>query len=538
MLECRNCGGGLRYDIGSQKLVCDHCGSTFGTDESWKERVAVQAGPLTAGEDSDSAPEQDGYHVMLFTCPQCGGEITSYQNEATEFCSYCGASVTLAGRLVKEKQPEYIVPFSVTRENCIDAYRAHLKSLPFVPADLKKEETEQKFCGIYMPFWLYTVHQAGPLTLEGSRADGDYMEYCTLSAEIDTTYDRICYDASSAFEDTLAEAVAPFDFADAKDFNPAYLCGFYADRADVEAAVYQDKALGEAAEQTFQTLKGADPQYAEMKIGESEKRKIPGTVTGVKSALLPVWFMTWRTADRVSYSVVNGTTKKVTADVPVDKKKYLLASLVAGLAVAALLYFLLPVIIPEQSVRIAYVIAILGLWIYQSNFRARAKREGHDEDAGFTGAGAEFHEKKSFPVVKVAGILLLVFLVVAYISMEAGSGNDMTSLTISLFAHVDLVLYVVALLLHILMQKVLMEDYGRVRDRLMLRDTLPMIPAAILSVILLVMHPAQDYYYYAMTIVIGICLLNMLLGMIEQYNDLATRPLPVFHNRKRGDGNA
>ena len=538
MLECRNCGGALRYDIGSQELVCDHCGSTFSPGEIWKERVASQAAPVEGEDQNFVHPEQGEYEVTVFTCPQCGGEIISYQNEATEFCSYCGASVALEGRMVKEQQPKYIVPFSVTREECIDAYRAHLASLPFVPADLKKEETEQKFCGIYMPFWLYKVQQTGPMTLEGTRRSGDYIEYCRLETDIDTTYERICYDASSAFDDTLAQSVAPFDFYQAKDFNPAYLCGFYADRADVKSNVYTIKALQEAADQTFGTLTGADSAYRDMTISESEKSKIPGKVTNVENALLPVWFMTWRSGDRVSYSIVNGTTRKVTADVPVDRKKYLLVSALAGIALAVLLYFLFPVIIPVQSVRFSFIMAVIGLWLYRSNFHERVKQESHTEDAGFTGATAYYQKKQPFPVKKVLGWTFLIILGVLYLSAKFDTFALIPAILSFFFFHLDTILYLAALALGFWLYISLMSDYEKVNDRKILRDTLPLILGAVLSIAVMLVNPPWDFYYYAVTVIIGACLLNILLGMIGQYNDLATRPLPVFHNRERGDGNA
>ena len=214
MIECRNCGGAVRFDIPSQKVVCDHCGSIYDPEEMGKERIAHEAGggwgaePQHAGGGEGNVHGKGDYEVTVFTCPQCGGEIISYQNEATEFCSYCGASVELAGRMSKEQKPKYIVPFSVSREECIETYQQHLKKLPFVPKEMKSEESQQKFCGIYMPFWLYQVHQKGPLHLDGTRVSGDYREFCSLDTEIDTVYEKICYDASSGFDDTLAQMVA------------------------------------------------------------------------------------------------------------------------------------------------------------------------------------------------------------------------------------------------------------------------------------------------------------------------------------------
>ena len=543
MIECRNCGGAVRFDIPSQKVVCDHCGSIYDPEEMGKERIAHEAGdgwgaePQHAGGGEGNVHGKGDYEVTVFTCPQCGGEIISYQNEATEFCSYCGASVELAGRMSKEQKPKYIVPFSVSREECIETYQQHLKKLPFVPKEMKSEESQQKFCGIYMPFWLYQVHQKGPLHLDGTRVSGDYKEFCSLDTEIDTVYEKICYDASSGFDDTLAQMVAPFSFDAVKDFNPAYLCGFYTDRADVDASVYKDKAIGEAADRTIETLTGADSSFDGFEFEDEEKNRVPSTIECVESALLPVWFLTWRTRDRVSYSVVNGTKSKVTADIPIDRKMYLIFSAVIGVALAALLYFLFPVITPSQSVKITFLLAIAGLWMYQGNFHERMKQETHEEDQGFSGETAYFQGKRKWKSESIISAIILAGAVVVWAVPEIGSSSLMASIGNLLLGHILTLLFMIALLGEIWLHIRLFADYRLVQDRRMLRDTLPLPVASVCSVLLLMIRPSNDLFYYLATILTGVCLLLILLGMIGQYNDLATRPLPAFHNRKRGDGN-
>ena len=102
MYGCPNCGAGMRYDIASAKMHCDYCGYDCAVADHPKQR-----------EDA----KREDYEVTIFTCPQCGGEISSTDNAATEFCSYCGASVVLEGRLVNEKKPALIIPFTRTKED-------------------------------------------------------------------------------------------------------------------------------------------------------------------------------------------------------------------------------------------------------------------------------------------------------------------------------------------------------------------------------------------------------------------------------------
>ena len=50
------------------------------------------------------------------------------------------------------------------------------------------------------------------------------------------------------FDDEISSEINTFDESQAVAFNPAYLSGFYADIADVDASVYQKAAENEATE--------------------------------------------------------------------------------------------------------------------------------------------------------------------------------------------------------------------------------------------------------------------------------------------------
>ena len=64
MYACPNCGGGLRFDIASQALKCDYCDSRHDPYDITKEK--------------DAGVETGEYGVTIFTCPQCGGDLTVY----------------------------------------------------------------------------------------------------------------------------------------------------------------------------------------------------------------------------------------------------------------------------------------------------------------------------------------------------------------------------------------------------------------------------------------------------------------------------
>ncbi len=121
--QCPNCGGELVFDIKSQKVICRSCNSKF-RPESLKD--STQA-------------EESSMETTVFTCPNCGGELMAPEGSTVDYCSFCGSFVTLKSRLEKIRRPEYIAPFKLDEEDCIEAYRKKIKTNIFLPRTYLKD---------------------------------------------------------------------------------------------------------------------------------------------------------------------------------------------------------------------------------------------------------------------------------------------------------------------------------------------------------------------------------------------------------------
>ena len=78
MTKCPNCGGGVRFDIATQKMKCDYCSGQF---EPYDDAFG------------SIAEAQEDFDVTVFTCGNCGGEIVSTEETGASFCSFCGSSI-------------------------------------------------------------------------------------------------------------------------------------------------------------------------------------------------------------------------------------------------------------------------------------------------------------------------------------------------------------------------------------------------------------------------------------------------------------
>ena len=118
MYQCPGCGGRLVFDLPSQQLMCDHCGTKYA--------------PYAISKEQDAEESQE-YDVTVFKCPNCGGEILSTDNTAANFCSFCGASTILTSRVSNQNRQGIILPYSLTMDCCTQAYKIMIRNSCIAP---------------------------------------------------------------------------------------------------------------------------------------------------------------------------------------------------------------------------------------------------------------------------------------------------------------------------------------------------------------------------------------------------------------------
>lgn len=542
MYNCPNCSGNLSFDIASQKLMCDYCKTQLDPYEYQK---------------TQDAGESDMFGVTVFTCPQCGGEIMTTNVTAAGFCTYCGASTILDSRMSSEKRPTHIIPFTRTKEDCRKSYSSLVRKALFAPRELRDPEFLDRFRGIYIPYWVYNCSFNGNMDLIGTKSfrRGDYMitEHYKLSGEVDAGYRGLTHDASSSFDDNVAAAIAPFEAAKMQPFTPSILCGFYADAPDVDSSVYEEDILDVISEDSISRLSGV-PIYrnagASMPSAADFKEKLRGSSLNIKEeepvcAYLPVWFLTYRNKDRVAYAVMNGSTGKLTADLPVDPRKYLLGSILLAVPLFAVLAFLFT-LTGQMVLTASSVLALISMVLYGTEISSISNKDSRSGDKGFrtgsdtdapvrTGSGTKKKVSPGSLVKKAAGMLWTLVIVILFLfNFLSGSFpvSDIGFTGYKIYGGISL-----AVLLGLLIYAFTAAKTEMARKNLFLHS-LGAIAAVIASGVILILNPVSDLWFYGGSILsaLGVCLTFM--GIIGKYNILATRPLPTFYDRKGGNDRA
>ena len=532
MFNCPNCGAGMRYDISGKMLMCDHCGSTCGVnDHPDQQLMAIQ----------------DDYEATVFTCPQCGGRILSTDNAASDFCTYCGANVTLEGRLSNEKKPELIIPFSRTKEECRDSYRKYAGKVWCLPDEYKSEQFLNKFEGIYLPFWVYQFSQTGRGCLKGTRTSGSYTEYCYLNFDVNNHYDWIAYDAASLFDDEISLEINTYSGSQAEAFNPAYLSGFYADIPDVDASVYQKSAEEDANESTFKRIRESH-LFGKMTLNRSDNLSAAMNTrsAGYRSALCPVWFVTWRNKDRVAYAAVNGRTGDCAADLPVSISKYLLFSLLFAVP-CIFLFLMLPTMMAKTMLTLTLILGMIMMFLYYRTAVKTGGRELHILDKGYMSsretavpailrksrAKLEKKRRRGLSDIGKTAIIIGIFMassLILTIPALISSGVRLEGMLI------PAALAAVICTLFLVIQGVRLST--ALHSPRILADTVILGGCCAGAAIVGIINPVHDYYYYFGAVLVMAGIVAAVLGLVSQYNRFCTHPVPEYYDREEVGKNA
>ncbi|MBR3305717.1 MAG: hypothetical protein IKI75_00515 [Lachnospiraceae bacterium] len=565
MNSCPNCGGELLFDPGSGKLKCGFCESMFdpteiGAGKGAEEETLTAEQAAYMGEGSAKEEHQgDGkeFDVTQYSCPQCGGSIYSTDESVTGFCSYCGASLVLNSRMSKMKMPEKIIPFRITKEQCKEKYRAHVGKFLFAPAEYKDPEYLERFRGIYMPYWVYNTGFNGPLVLPANRShrQGDYIitENYHCVGQVESYYRGISYDASSSFDDHYSRQIAPFDAHTLVDFNTNYLSGYYADMQDVKPAVYKSEVLDFAKNQIYDSFI-KEPEFRGVTMGDSAKNRVKPQLEaeGAVSAFFPVWFLSFRNRDRVAYAVVNGQTGKICGDIPIDKKRFILYALIFSV-LSYLALLIVPAMTPKVLLVVASAIAIVCLSLLLSTLDKIVRRDKRLDDKGYlslynreqyseTVARQEKKkarkEQKPDPnaVAKKAetpgGRTIVTLIIIALSLLPNVIGYFSGTLETNLVFAAEAVIMLIVGLIAMAKSNYLPKKTMGIKAGIFI-----MLVVMIYNLFINMLMVAGDWYYYggAFALMVSIILLQFMT--VDQYNLLATRPLPQL-NRKGGDDSA
>ncbi len=330
--RCPCCGAGLAFDPEKQAFACEFCLSEFSEPEL-EAAGAGEAAARDAEADADYCA-----HMNLYSCPNCGAEVTADEDTAADLCYYCHNPIVLSGRLAGQMRPHKVVPFRIDKAEAEARFLTWCKKKRFLPRDFTSAEHATQIRGVYYPFWVTDADADTELDAKATRVRswrlGDYRYTETSHFDIARAgaihFEDIVTCALSDADKAMLEGILPYPSEELAEFSMPYLSGFLAKKRDIERDALTSEVRERMQGYTRSLLSGTVQEpYATLNVTD--------TRVNIKSshwdyALLPIWILTYTDRRGKVYTfAINGSTGKLYGELPISLPK--LAVLAGAVAV-------------------------------------------------------------------------------------------------------------------------------------------------------------------------------------------------------------
>ena len=339
---CPGCGADLRFDPGSAKMACGHCGAD--TEVPHVDDAAAQVENsyrLYLDRDNGALAEEE---APSLSCDGCGASVEFHVDEHARICPFCDGAIVGDVRLQRRIVPQAVLPFGLMERQAHEAMRAWLKSRWFAPNDIADEARADHFHGIYVPFWTYdaftdTDYEGERGTRVGS-GKNRRTSWRKVTGNVTGPFDDVIVSGSKSVSAEFKDALAPWPLEELETYQTEFLAGFRAENHTIGLAE------GFARAQTHMRTLITD--WIKQDIG-GDRQRVTSSNTRFsketfKHVLVPAWITHYQFAGKTYRLSVNGRTAKAYGQRPFSVLKLLAgtAVMLLGLGVVGLLISAVP----------------------------------------------------------------------------------------------------------------------------------------------------------------------------------------------------
>ena len=309
--NCPNCDGILKFNPKTQSWKCEHCRKEYTLEilKSFLEQIQKE------NENNLIIEEKE---IDVFLCPNCGAKILCGENISVTSCIYCKNTAIIKKRLKGKYNPQYIIPFKISKELALESFIKTKKNKFFVPKDFKLQNTPEDMVGIYVPFWLYDYTLDASVILKCQKRKYNCIDNYKIVRKGSMQFENIPVDGSKVIDNAVMNSIEPFNYNEMIEFNSSYLSGFLSDKYDV-CNEQSAKESRKRIEQSYMNrIKQELKKFDNIEI---EEKKFYFRKEIAKYVLLPVWFMNLRYKNEIYSFAINGQTGKIKGHTPIDNKK-------------------------------------------------------------------------------------------------------------------------------------------------------------------------------------------------------------------------
>jgi hypothetical protein len=281
--------------------------------------------------------------VRRVRCNHCGAVMVLDPGIVAGRCGFCGTPGVVEVAAEREQlRPESVLPFAITQDAAVKAYRDWLQGLWFRPNDLKRRAELKDIQGIYLPFWTFDAHADAWWTAEAGYYYDETESYTDaqgnrqtrqvrkvrwepVSGRLAEDFDDVLIYASRGLPRELCQAIEPFPTKELVPYDGRYLAGFGAEEYAVDAKegwqLAQTRMHEALMRSCAERVPGDTQRNLQVRASYSDAR--------FKHVLLPIWVAAYRYGADSYRFLVNGRTGEVQGTAPWSWVKITLAVLAA-----------------------------------------------------------------------------------------------------------------------------------------------------------------------------------------------------------------
>lgn len=350
-IKCKDCGGNLKYLVGTPYLNCEYCGAK---NEIESQQTEIVENDLE-GFLNEKAHLEDKQEISTVKCTNCAASTTLKPNVTSCNCPYCDTPLVVQNATTSTIiKPAYVLPFKVDRKKSTELFISWAGGLWFAPNKIKDyaQHSAEKLSGIYMPYWTYDTNTESSytgmrgvyyyVTVSSTNSEGKTVtrqerrtNWTPTSGDVSNVFDDVLVTASRSLPEKLANELEPWDLPELAAYNDKYLSGFVTESYQV--------SLNEGFENAKERMQGTIRSSVCSDIGGDEQQ-ITSLSTNYndikfKHILLPVWLSSYKYKDKVYRFLVNARTGEVQGERPYSAAKIAALVITILTVIGVIIYF-------------------------------------------------------------------------------------------------------------------------------------------------------------------------------------------------------
>ena len=354
--KCSSCGAPLNYNTEKQLWYCNYCKKSYKLEDLKENIKKIENTPTNSLEE--------------YECPNCGAKVLTSSTTSSTVCIYCGNSVIIKKRVVKDYHPDFIIPFINEEDNIINLLFDNIDPMHLCPKDFKNRNNISRIARLYVPYWLVSCEVMGSIkgiVYTESDNSSTNLHYRRLGV---MKLNSIPIKAKSNIPPQVLNGIEPFNFENAKKFEYPYLAGMWAESYDISKDDVEKSELKNVIEDNLiyrllRTVTLFPKDYPPM------EKSVFKSNYSFNYILLPVWFIVMKYNNRDYYYCVNDQTGKVEGETPINNKKMTKDLALQSLIIMSVAMILFAVLNIRLFVLLGLIGVILIVCIYNNKVRKK-----------------------------------------------------------------------------------------------------------------------------------------------------------------------